>query len=245
MTVTADSLVEVKIPDSADLEGTNWNDLEALKQDFQFLDYLLPSPLVPKNEALLDFYEQVKPRDSESPVDFLKRINQVFASEFDYVPLSTQVDSPIEDCLSSKQGVCQDFSHIMIGLARLAGIPARYISGYLFHRKDLKDRSSGDASHAWLEAYLPNHGWIGFDPTNNMLTTERHIVTCVGRDYKDVPPTRGVYRGDVASELSVAVQVHPADAPHLDDDFRRMMESDLETEEWKKSRKAQEAQQQQ
>jgi transglutaminase-like putative cysteine protease len=95
----------------------------------------------------------------------------------------------------------------------------------------LADRSSRDATHAWAEAYLPKLGWVGFDPTNNILAEERHIRTCLGRDYRDVPPTRGVYRGQAASELSVAVQVHPADVPNVQDEFRRMDESDLSENE--------------
>lgn len=246
MIVTAESLVEVKIPREEDTnDEVKWEELEPLKEDFQFLEYLLPSPLIPKSEALVQFHKDAIAQEARTPYSFLKNLNHHIASTFDYVPLSTQVDSPIEECLVSKQGVCQDFAHIMVGVARLAGIPARYISGYLFHRKDLQDRSSEDASHAWVEAYLPGKGWIGFDPTNDILTTDRHIVTCTGRDYKDVPPTRGVYRGECASELSVAVQVHHADDPHLDDDFRRMMESDLQPENWAGRAAEQEAQQQQ
>ena len=112
----------------------------------------------------------------------------------------------------------------------MAGIPSRYISGYLFHEEGSNDRSCADATHAWMEAYVPGLGWIGFDPTNGILAGDRHIATALGRDYKDVPPTRGVFRGFAASELSVAVQVTPADATHSDDDFKRMDESDYRSE---------------
>ena len=81
-----------------------------------------------------------------------------------------------------------------------------------------------------MEAYLPELGWIGFDPANGIIAAERHIVTAVGRDYKDVPPTLGVYSGYSASELSVAVQVHPADTMHSDDTFQRMPESEFRSE---------------
>jgi transglutaminase-like putative cysteine protease len=84
------------------------------------------------------------------------------------------------------------------------------VSGYLFHRVEDKDRSLQDATHAWVEILLPDLGWVGFDPTNNLLAGERHIRTALGRDYADVPPTRGVFKGDAASELSVAVQVSPS-----------------------------------
>jgi transglutaminase-like putative cysteine protease len=101
----------------------------------------------------------------------------------------------------------------MIALARDLGIPCRYVSGYLFHRVEDHDRSAANATHAWVEAYLPGLGWIGFDPTNNLVAAERHIRVAVGRDYEDVPPTKGVFQGDARSELSVSVQVEPSEAP--------------------------------
>jgi transglutaminase-like putative cysteine protease len=85
------------------------------------------------------------------------------------------------------------------------------VSGYLFHRDHY--RSTRDATHAWVEALLPGLGWIGFDPTNNLLAGEQHIRVAIGRDYADVPPTRGIYKGDAKNELSVAVQVALSDAP--------------------------------
>lgn len=233
MILVAESLVEVRDseepPRAVSLE--TWNELAGLCEDADFLEYSLSSPLIKPTDALEAFYQEVAPRSGEDAMSFLRRLNGEIAGRFDYVPLSTQVDSSIDEALEYKQGVCQDFAHIMVGIARMAKIPARYISGYLFHREDGGDRSSRDASHAWMEAYLPRVGWVGFDPTNSIVAGERHIVTCTGRDYKDVPPTRGVYRGHCASELSVAVQVHPADSPHAADDFRRMDESDLKLEE--------------
>jgi transglutaminase-like putative cysteine protease len=101
----------------------------------------------------------------------------------------------------------------MLGIVRNLGIPSRYVSGYLFHRTDAHDRSAADATHAWVEAWLPELGWVGFDPTNNLLAGNRHIRVAVGRDYADVPPTRGVFKGGASSNLEVSVQVLPADQP--------------------------------
>jgi transglutaminase-like putative cysteine protease len=123
------------------------------------------------------------------------------------------VDSPIDDALESRQGVCQDFAHIMIGLARRIGIPCRYVSGYLFHKAGDKTRSAEGATHAWVEALLPGLGWVGLDPTNNVIASDRHVRTAVGRDYADVPPTRGTFKGSADSQLLVAVRVAPSDAP--------------------------------
>jgi transglutaminase-like putative cysteine protease len=132
---------------------------------------------------------------------------------FDYVPNSTKVDSLIDDALQARQGVCQDFAHIMISLIRQLKIPCRYVSGYLYHEDKAHDRSPAGATHAWLEAYLGDAGWVAFDPTNNLLGCERHIRVALGRDYADVPPTRGVYKGEAESELSVMVAVSPVNAP--------------------------------
>jgi transglutaminase-like putative cysteine protease len=127
------------------------------------------------------------------------------------------VDSPIDEAIISRKGVCQDFAHTMIALLRHVGIPARYVSGYLYRGLEDHDRSTPDASHAWVDAFLPNLGWVGFDTTNNLVVSRRHIRTALGRDYADVPPTHGVFRGATQSELYVAVHVAGSDsAPELD-----------------------------
>ena len=127
--------------------------------------------------------------------------------------VETRVDSPIDDALKARAGVCQDLAHIMIALARRIGIPCRYVSGYLSPSAESQDRSAEGATHAWAEAYLPTLGWVGFDPTNDVLAAERHVRVAVGRDYADVPPTRGVFRGEAGSELAVLVTVSLADSP--------------------------------
>jgi transglutaminase-like putative cysteine protease len=100
----------------------------------------------------------------------------------------------------------------MITLTRGLGVPCRYVSGYLYRQSDRHVRSSDGATHAWVEALLPDTGWVGFDPTNNLTADERHIRVAIGRDYADVPPTRGVFKGASAvhGELGVAVTVGTA-----------------------------------
>ena len=145
----------------------------------------------------------------------LRRLMREIYTRFEYSPRSTRVDSPIDEALAARRGVCQDFAHIFIALARQLGIPSRYVSGYLFRGDDSQDRSAHDATHAWAEAFLPQLGWVGFDPTNNLIAEERHIRVAIGRDYADVPPTRGVYKGVTAvrTELAVAVRVGPVKPP--------------------------------
>ncbi len=110
--------------------------------------------------------------------------------------------------------MCQDFAHIMIALARHVrdSLPLRERLR-ASARRNARDRSTDGATHAWVEALLPGLGWVGFDPTNNLVAGERHIRTAIGRDYADVPPTKGIFKGNAASELAVSVRVAPSDAP--------------------------------
>src|SRR6202041_3968007 len=112
----------------------------------------------------------------------------------DYKPKSPKAYSPIDLALSTRAGVCQDFAHIMITLVRTRlKIPCRYVSGYLYHASSGKDRSESAATHAWVEAFLPELGWVGFDPTNALVAGDRHIRTAIRPDYSAVPPTHASY----------------------------------------------------
>ena len=105
----------------------------------------------------------------------------------------------------ARAGVCQDYTHAMLALCRRIGIPARYVSGYLETGAGLTLGS--DASHAWIEAYLPGSGWVGFDPTNGTLVEQTYVKVGHGRDYDDVPPVKGLRRGGGTESLRVAVRV--------------------------------------
>jgi transglutaminase-like putative cysteine protease len=127
-------------------------------------------------------------------------------SEFSYEPGTTDAETHMEQSFSLRKGVCQDFAHVMLGMCRSLGIPARYASGYIYTgAKD--DLVGAQASHAWCEAYLPETGWIGFDPTNAVLADERYIKIAVGRDYGDVAPILGSYRGNAHCTMAVTVAV--------------------------------------
>lgn len=221
LTITAKALVEITpfppLPEALDLDA--WQRLDELTASGDYWDQLMPSHFAHPTELLRQLARELRVERRGDPLSLLRELNTAIYNTFDYVPQSTRVDSPIDDALRERQGVCQDYAHIMITLVRSLGIPCRYISGYLFHRAEDHDRSEEDATHAWVEAFLPDLGWIGFDPTNDLIAGERHIRTAVGRDYADVPPTRGVFRGDAESELDVAVQVVPAEAPLVDEDL--------------------------
>jgi transglutaminase-like putative cysteine protease len=142
---------------------------------------------------------------------------------FDYLqPHGFVQVSPIDLALEAGRGVCQDFAHIMLAICRAWGMPARYVSGYLFTDREAGDRSDPDATHAWVEVFLPSYRWVGFDPTNNVMTGERHVAVAVGRDYGDVTPSRGVYKGDSESHLAVGVSVRRARAAVAEPEFMRL-----------------------
>ena len=123
---------------------------------------------------------------------------------FEYVPGTTTVESPIDSILETGRGVCQDYAHVMASILRTWGIPCRYVSGYLAPPSE--DVTIGE-SHAWVEGWFPGLGWIGFDPTNDTEGDERHVRVAIGRDYTDVPPTRGVFLGGAGSTLKTEVVI--------------------------------------
>lgn len=225
LTVEADAEVETYAtaapPDWVD--GSAWATLASPQvqgENFDWLDQRGISRATPALNAFLAERGIVK---GDDPMSSLRRLTRALFDAFDYAAEATDVDSPIDVALKKRKGVCQDFSHIMLATARLWGIPARYVSGYLFTKREAGDRSSADATHAWVEAFVPPCGWVGFDPTNNVIAGERHIRVAIGRDYDDVPPARGVFRGPANSELAVAVSVRLSQAPRRRDDFLRVV----------------------
>ena len=209
------------LPDSLDmLEWERYNGLNLTDDHFDLLEvskFAEPSALLGE---FVRSHQLEKP--AGDPLTALTTLNTAIFEAFDYESGVTQVHSPIDHALSAKRGVCQDFAHIMIAIARSWKIPARYVSGYLYHQPQYRDRSASDATHAWVECYLPSLGWVGFDPTNNILADERHIRAAVGRDYADVPPTRGTFKGVADSELSIAVAIEPTQAPVRHEDFLKV-----------------------
>ena len=206
----------VALPEA--LEAEAWRALDVQRRSGDAWDYLHESHFVRFTPRLQAFAQQVVAQRQADPLTQLLALNQAIYTGFDYMPATTTVDSQIDELLAEGRGVCQDFTHLMVAVCRWWGIPARYVSGYLHHRNDDHDRSAADATHAWMEAWLPGLEWVGFDPTNALPAGERHIRGAIGRDYADVSPARGVFKGEAASELAVAVAVSagtalPASAP--------------------------------
>ena len=125
---------------------------------------------------------------------------QVVHGHLAYVPNSTHVHTQMDEAWSQREGVCQDFAHVMIGLCRAVKIPALYVSGYLA-------TETASATHAWMEVFLPGLGWRGLDPTHNRQTDESYVKLAIGRDYADVPPVAGHYKGTLERKMEVDVKV--------------------------------------
>ena len=217
LVVTAEALVDVvpRNPVPEELGPGAWEDIDAVAASGGWFEHLAPSTFAGPTAALQAFARELGLGRDEDPIRLLRRLMEEMNSRLEYRPESTRVDSPIDEALTARCGVCQDFAHIFIALARSLGIPARYVSGYLFPRTASEIRTADHASHAWAECYLPGLGWTGFDPTNNEDAGEGHVRVAVGRDYSDVPPTRGVYKGvsAVKTELAVAVRVASVKPP--------------------------------
>ncbi len=225
LAITAEAVVEMTAPPVIPnrLGGDAWAELDSLVETGEYVDSLGSSRFLSDSALLGSFANELRWRRAGDPLPALRRLTSQLFDAFDYAPRSTRVDSPIDEALRTRAGVCQDFAHIMIALVRTLGIPCRYVSGYLSPSPDSSDRSAEGATHAWVEACLPQIGWVGFDPTNNVLAAERHIRVAVGRDYADVPPTRGVFHGEAGSELAVSVNVSVPDAPLRTERFMPVM----------------------
>ncbi|HQW28636.1 MAG TPA: transglutaminase family protein [Verrucomicrobiales bacterium] len=171
-------------------------------------NYLLPTLACPNLPVAADFL-----RPSLTPGrDVMELVNEVMGRvfrEFQYVPGATDTTTPLEKDMKQRQGVCQDFAHVMISTLRPLGIPIRYVSGYLetLPPPGQKKLQGADATHAWIEAYAPSCGWVGFDPTNNKIPAGQHIKICHGRDYFDVQPLKGIFLGTGTQDLVVQVDV--------------------------------------
>jgi transglutaminase-like putative cysteine protease len=192
-------------------------------------DYLLPTALVPLDAEIENIAAPFRPSASEDVLGATQRLMRLVYEGFTYEQRVTDVFTTVPDILAARRGVCQDFAHVLIALCRAIQVPARYVSGYIVtsHQSQTQSlngmtqsqsqaqsqepRRGADASHAWVEVFTPVYGWRGLDPTNNLVASEHHVKMAVGRDYRDVSPSRGAYRGGASEHLSVTVSVRPVD----------------------------------
>jgi transglutaminase-like putative cysteine protease len=208
-------------PQSIDGVGADgeapWNDLVAggAEASIEVVEYTYDSPLVKASDALAD-YARPSFADGRPVGEAVAELRSRIFDEFEFDPVATDVDTPLEKVMELRRGVCQDFAHVMIGCLRSMGLAARYLSGYLETVPPPgQERLVGaDRTHAWVGVHLGAGRWIGEDPTNDQVAGPRYITTAVGRDYRDVPPLKGVIFTDATeSSLTVSVDVAPEPAP--------------------------------
>jgi len=190
-----------------DAQGTNlWE---------EYFDFVAPTAYVPHLPELRGLVEAAERGSGGTVAGFAQAASDLIKERFRYVKGATHVHSSIADSLTAGAGVCQDFAHMLLGVARMRGLPARYVSGYLVPRRDaepdvsLEEVVGGQVSHAWTEMYVLGRGWMAFDPTLGAPVGLRHVRVAYGRDYGDVAPVRGVYKGQAGQRLSVDVRVRP------------------------------------
>lgn len=171
--------------------------------------FLQPSTHVPLHKVLLPLRKNFFSHDQPLG-DSLHELNRWIFGNFKYKSGVTDVSTPLDEVIRQRKGVCQDFAHLMISILRTYGLPARYVSGYIESHDPTQKAPSligAAASHAWVEVCLPGGFWWGLDPTNNQVAGERHVRVAVGRDYRDVAPLRGTYKGAQDQKLEVMVSV--------------------------------------
>lgn len=213
--VISESLVDVLPRIQSGIAASNtllWENVKttiAQRDEYaEIAQYLLPSHYVPYSLEIQKFAE-----DCFAPGDTLWNasnalMKKIFTS-LEFKPGFTTVNTPVETVVKLKKGVCQDFAHLMIACLRNQGVAARYVSGYLetFPPPGKEKLVGSDASHAWVAVYFPGIGWVEFDPTNNLLPADNHIIVAFGRDYFDVAPIKGIIFSSGTQQVDVKVDV--------------------------------------
>jgi transglutaminase-like putative cysteine protease len=209
---TGDSVVEVMPePGVESLPSVSWEDVrdeiaaQAGADCIEASEFIYSSPYVPPVPQL-DEYTRKTFGPNRPLVEAATELTHRIHTDFKYHPKSTSIDIPLAEVVRNRRGVCQDFAHLMIGALRSLRLPARYVSGYV--RPGPKVQGA-QASHAWVALFIPGCGWIGFDPTNDLLVSDGHVTLAWGRDYGDVTPVKGVTLGGAGQIVHVEVYVRP------------------------------------
>jgi transglutaminase-like putative cysteine protease len=181
-----------------------WPPISGEQIDYSLYDHLQFGGPIIDSPALQDLVKILHPQPGMALGELALRILHLINEKFTYKKGITSAASPITDILKTGQGVCQDFTHLMIAVSRAMGIPARYVSGMV--HPDAEKYRGFSQTHAWCELYFPGNGWIGFDPANNCIIGPNFVKVAVGRDFRDVPPNKGLYRGNAQESIEVQVK---------------------------------------
>lgn len=209
LSILAEAEVETLLHDpfaNVDLLTYDWAFYRSEATKSRYAEFLHHSHYTQPHPGVGELTNTALALNHGSVAQFLINLNGTIHDSFRYVPGATDVHSTLGEVLDLGAGVCQDFAHLMLACCRMAEIPARYVSGYLFCGGDPALRGN-QATHAWIECPLPNGKWFSLDPTNDLLANDRYVRVHVGRDYADVTPTRGVYLGAPGAGLTVTVDV--------------------------------------
>ena len=201
-------VVPIEIPNLEISIAQQWEEIELLKKDFTLKDFLELEEFKAKEEisnvvkSLID--------KEKSVFENAFNVSKFIFENFTYKQGVTSIDSDIDEIWSLKAGVCQDFAHLLLEMLQIAELPSRYVSGYICPKNH--DLRGEGATHAWVEVFLPTYGWIGIDPTNNCLVSDRHVRLAVGKDFHDCTPVKGIYKGSLEHRLEVTVVVENTDS---------------------------------
>jgi transglutaminase-like putative cysteine protease len=168
-------------------------------------EFVFDSPYVATAPELVEF-ARLSFAPGRPLLPAVDELSQRIHADFKYAPDTTDIDTPVLDTLRAKRGVCQDFSHLMIGTLRSLGLAARYVSGYI---RSGADHQGAEASHAWVGVFVPGAGWVDIDPTNDLRVGTSHVTVAWGRDYSDVTPIKGIALGGGHQLVEVEVRVDP------------------------------------
>lgn len=216
-TATVEAEVSLADRETPLLDGPRWECICAAMQGDglpappEVAEFIYASPLAAIGDAATT-YAAASFAAGRAVVAGLRELTGRIHRDFAYMPKQTDISTRVAEVLRIRRGVCQDFAHVMIAGLRGLGLPARYVSGYIRTRptKDGAALVGADASHAWVSAWCGEElGWIEFDPTNDLVVADQHVVVAYGRDFSDVTPLRGVILGGGSHSPSVAVSVLP------------------------------------
>lgn len=205
--VDAHSMVET-FADTRDFSvASPFAGLAGFDRDERYYDFMSASPRVDLPPMIMHEAREIVDTGGDVQTAVAGVMGFIDA-QFEYAPGSTRVESTVVEVFEQKRGVCQDFAHLMIALCRAVGIPARYVSGYFYVDKPVTGSlDDNTVSHAWVECHLPGIGWAGHDPTHNRRVDATYVKVAHGRDYADVRPLAGTYRGEARAEMEVSVKV--------------------------------------
>lgn len=202
---------------------TGFDSLETeTSNDLKMLELMHPEK-VEASEDLKAIIQSI-PKNANSVAATVEAYCEYIYKYFKYVKGITNVETTIDEILSHRSGVCQDFVHLMLQLLRMIKIPCRYVSGYICPNKNGM-RGEG-ATHAWVEAWIPGYGWAGIDPTNNVWVTNKHVKLAVGRNFNDCSPVKGSFKGPAKQKLSVYVSVSYEDGHKFEERNNVRMSAD-------------------